>query len=97
VDYKLVPIAGPVIGFDSKVPPGFKPIPSEFHCEPLHQECQDYNNTIASISKQGSKWRLVLRNRFDEEVIIDQNFNVVSVTQLTSPKKDGPRMPPLPK
>ena len=89
-DYKLVPIAGPIIGFDSKVPPGFKPIPSEFHCAPLQAVCQDYLNTIASISKQGSNWRLVLRNRWDEEVILDQNFNLVSVKQLTQPKESSP-------
>jgi hypothetical protein len=92
MDYKLVPVAGQVVGFDSKVPPGFKPIPSEFRCEPLQPVCQDYKNTIASISKQGSNWRVVLRNRWDEEVILDQNFNLVSVKQLTQPKESPARL-----
>jgi hypothetical protein len=45
---------------------------------------------IASIGKQGSNWRLVLRSRWDEEVILDQNFNLVSVQQLTQPKQSSP-------
>jgi hypothetical protein len=89
-----VPAARPVIGFDSKVPPGFKPIPSAFRCEPLRPVCQNNQNTIASISKQGSNWQVVLRSRWDEEVILDQNFNLVSVNQLTQPK--GEQVPALP-
>lgn len=86
-DYKLVPVFGEVLGFDAKIPPGYKPIPFEFVCEPYNSFCPSHNNTIASISKQGSNWRLVLRNRFDVEIIIDQNFNLVSAQQLTQPKK----------
>jgi hypothetical protein len=88
-DYKFVPIAGPVVGFDAKVPPGgFKPFPSGFSCEPNRSAfCPTDNNTIASISRQGTNWRLVLRNRFDVEVILDQNFDLVSVQQLTQPKQ----------
>jgi hypothetical protein len=90
VDYKLVPVGGPVVGFDSKVPPGFKPIPPDFWCAPLVAWCGNDRNTIASIGKQGSNWRLVLRNRWDEEVILDQNFNLVSAQQLTQPKQSSP-------
>jgi hypothetical protein len=86
-DYKFVPIFGPLVGFDAKVPPGYKPIPREFRCEPFNAFCPSDNNTIASISKQGSNWRLVLRNRFDVEVILDQNFDLVSAQQLTQPKQ----------
>jgi hypothetical protein len=88
-DYKFVPIAGPVTGFDAKVPPGgFKPFPAGFTCEPNRSAfCPTDNNTIASISRQGTNWRLVLRNRFDVEVILDQNFDLVSVQQLTLPKQ----------
>jgi hypothetical protein len=95
MDYKLVPVGGPVVGFDSKVPPGFAPIPSGFWCEPLQSWCGNERHTITSISKQGSNWRLVLRNNWDEEVILDQNFNLVSVNQLTQPK--GERVPALPR
>jgi hypothetical protein len=88
-DYKFVPIAGPVVGFDAKAPQGgFKPFPPGFTCEPNRSAfCPTDNNTIASISRQGTNWRLVLRNRFDVEVILDQNFDLVSVRQLTQPKQ----------
>jgi hypothetical protein len=87
-DYKFVPIAGLVRGFNATIPPDIKPFPSGFTCEPnLSAFCPTDNNTIASVSKQGSNWRLVLRNRFDVEVIVDQNFDLVSVQQLTQPKQ----------
>ena len=93
MEYKLVPVGGPVVGFDSKVPPGFKPIPSEFWCEPLQSWCGNERHKITSISKQGSNWRLVLRNNWDEEVILDQNFNLVSVQELTQPKQSSSARP----
>ncbi len=85
-DYKFVPVFGLVRGFTAKLPPGYKPIPPEFVCERNNAFCPTDNNTIASVSKQGNNWRLVLRNRWDEEVILDQNFDLVSVQQLTQPK-----------
>jgi hypothetical protein len=87
LDYKLVPVFGQVIGFDAKVPPGYKPIPFGFQCEPGQAFCPSYNNTIASVSRQGTNWRLVLRNRFDVAVIIDESLNLVSAQQLTQPKQ----------
>lgn len=86
-DYKFIPIFGPMIGFDAKVPPGYKPVPREFYCAPFNAFCPSDNNRIVSITKQGTNWRLVLRNRFDVEVILDQNFDLVSAQQLTQPQK----------
>jgi hypothetical protein len=86
-DYKFVPIFGPLVGFDTKVPAGYKPIPREFRCEPGNAFCPSDNNRIVSVSKQGNNWRLVLRNRFDVEVILDQNFDLVSAQQLAQPKQ----------
>jgi len=86
-DYKLIPVFGPMAGFDSKLPPGYKPIPRGFACEPFKSCCPSDKNTIAFISKQGNNWRLVLRNRFDVEVILDQNFDLLSAQQLTQPKQ----------
>ena len=86
-DFKFIPIFGPLMGFDAKVPPGYKPIPRDFRCEELNSFCPSYNNRIASVSKQGANWRLVLRNRYDVEVIVDQNFDLVSAQQLTQPRK----------
>ncbi len=85
-DYKLVPVFGRVLGFDAKIPAGFQPISREFRCEPFNAFCPSSNNTIASISKQGNKLRLVLRNRFDVEVIVDQNLDLVSAQQVTRPR-----------
>jgi hypothetical protein len=67
----------------------YKLVP-DFWCAPLVAWCGNDRNTIASIGKQGSNWRLVLRNRWDEEVILDQNFNLVSAQQLTQPKQSSP-------
>jgi hypothetical protein len=63
-----------------------KAITTEFRCLPDQQICQDQFNTIVSIGKQGSNWRLVLRNRWDQEIILDSNFNPVSTQRLTPPK-----------
>ena len=64
-----------------------KIITAEFSCGPLRSNCPDALNTIVSVNKQGNNWRVVLRNRWDEEVILDQNFDLVSVQQLTQPKQ----------
>jgi hypothetical protein len=64
-----------------------KALPAEFSCSSLRANCQGSLNTIASVGKQGNNWRLVLRNRWEEEVILDQNFNLISEKQLTQPKQ----------
>jgi hypothetical protein len=48
------------------------------------------SNEIVSIGKQGSNWQLVLRNRWDEEIILDRNFNLLSARQLTQPEQNSP-------
>lgn len=68
----------------------FTPIPPEFWCVPYGGPGQGpcpHGTLIVSISQQGDNWRLVLRNRWDEEVILDSNFNAVSSKQLTTPPK----------
>lgn len=87
MDYKFLPVFGLARGFDARLPAGYNPIPSTFGCEPNRAYCPTDSNTIASVSKQGANWRLVLRNRWDEEVILDQNFDLVSMQQLTQPKQ----------
>lgn len=62
-------------------------VPLEFSCFPVRANCTDNANTIVSVGKQGSNWRLVLRNRFDVEVILDQNFKLVSARQLAQLKQ----------
>jgi len=52
------------------------------------------SNMIVSIGKQGAAWSLVLRNRFDVEVIVDRSLDLVSARQLTQPKDE--QLPALP-
>lgn len=42
---------------------------------------------IMSISQQDGNWKLVLRSRWDAEVILDSNFDLVSTKQLTKPQE----------
>jgi hypothetical protein len=65
-----------------------KAITWDFHCAPLHEVCQDHLNSIASIGRQGSNWRLVLRNRWDQEIILGSNFDLISTQRLPPPKPE---------
>jgi hypothetical protein len=40
---------------------------------------------IVSIGRDGDNWRLVIRNRWDQEVILDSQFKFVSTRRLPSP------------
>ncbi len=50
--------------------------------------CSREANKIASIGREGDNWRLVLRNRWDQEVILDSKFNLVSTRRLPAPPKE---------
>ena len=43
------------------------------------------NFTVFNI--KGNNYRLIVRARFDAEVIVDQNLDLVSAQQLTQPAK----------
>ena len=96
LDVRIVPLldAPPLVGLD-KYParanrlPGFTPVPREFVCVgppyiPGQRPCL-HGTRVVSVSKQGDNWRLVLRNRWDVEIILDRDFNAVSSRQLTAP------------
>ena len=69
----------------------------DFSCPPLSAICLDYKSTIESVSKDGDNWRLVLRNRYDVELMFDSKFNWVSTKQLTdSPTPKLKTIPILP-
>ena len=70
---------------DFRIPANFKPIPQTFWCAEFNSFCPTNNNSIVSITKQGNNYRLIVRARFDAEVIVDQNLDVVSAQQLTQP------------
>jgi hypothetical protein len=96
-DLKIVPFldAPPLVGFEksplwTKRLPGFTPVSTEFLCDARSRVVQGrcpYPTLVVSISKLGDNWRLVLRNRWDVELILDSNFNAVSSKQLTVPAK----------
>ena len=57
----------------------------EFRCEPLNSFCGDQKNQVISVTKDAENWRLLLRNRYDAEVVFDQDFKWISSKQLTLP------------
>jgi hypothetical protein len=60
-------------------------ITSDFRCLPMHANCKDELDTVVSIGKQGGNWRIVLRNRWDQEVILDSKFDLVRTQRLAAP------------
>lgn len=59
-----------------------KAIPAGFNCSQMRADCKDDRISIVSIAKQGGNWRLVLRNRWDQEIILDSDFKFVSTERL---------------
>jgi hypothetical protein len=51
------------------------------------QMCTTWNPSILSIGRDGSLWRLVIRNRWDLEEILDSQFRVVSQRRLPDSTK----------
>lgn len=80
--YRIVRLSGPITSLDEPV------TFMDFACAPLNSWCPPNSTMIVSIAKQGANWRLVLRNRFDVEVVLDQNLDMVSARQLTRPKDE---------
>lgn len=63
-------------------------IPRECFCgpEPRRSDCPQWDKTqIVSVSKQGENWRLVWRNLWDQETILDAKFKPLSTRRLTPP------------
>ncbi len=76
-----------------------KAVPREFSCAPYGSPefkgmCPTQPQSINSISQQDGIWRLVLRARWDQEVILDSKFNLVSTRRLTPPPADPSRVEP---
>jgi hypothetical protein len=49
--------------------------------------CHWESNRIVSIRREAENWRLVLRNRWDQELILDPAFKVISTRRLPAPGK----------
>jgi hypothetical protein len=94
---KIIPLndAPPLVGFQksadwTKALPTFKPIPREFWCVPYGEPGQGpctHGTLIMAIDKQGDNWRLVLRNRWAVEIVLDPSFNPVSSKDLRTTSK----------
>ncbi len=44
--------------------------------------CQFQAKRIVSISRDGENWWLVVENRWEQEIILDSKFNLVSTKRL---------------
>jgi hypothetical protein len=65
--------------WDSKVINLRPPISAEFSCGlPLRDNCEPGPDAIVSIGRQGRNWRLVLRNHWDQEIVLGAGFGPVS-------------------
>lgn len=64
------------------------PISSEFVCgSPARADCPSPRaDEIELISRESSGWRVILRNHWDQEVILDSALNLVSTRQLAPPR-----------
>jgi hypothetical protein len=62
---------------------------SGFACEPYppRANCGFGVKRIVSVSREGDDWRLVIRNRWDQEIILDSQFKLVSTRRLPNPEK----------
>jgi hypothetical protein len=59
-----------------------------FRCPPFRANCPDVTK-VTSVSRQGDTWRLVIQNQWDQEVILDAKFNLVSTRRLSEPPNGG--------
>lgn len=48
----------------------------DFRCAPDSSICPD-KTTIEAVTKSGARWRILLRNRFDLEVVLDEKFDLI--------------------
>ena len=101
-DLIYIPVFGILEGVNTKTPLGYKKIDRSFSCEPRGSSgCQvGVNSKIVSISATAGGYRLLLRDRYDVEVVVDKNLDLVSSKQLTPtpvytppPYNPGPSAP----
>ena len=75
---------------DSKAIPLFRAIGMAFACvesprDPGFSALCGWGAKIVLVRKDGDKWLLVLRNRWDQEVVLDKDFNLISTRRLEKP------------
>jgi hypothetical protein len=70
--------------------PLYRAIGKPFACsDPGEQgfspNCSFHAEKISSITREGDKWRLVIENRWAQEVILDSKFALVSTQRIETP------------
>jgi hypothetical protein len=73
-------------GSDMKDVPVYKAMGREFACSSERGQedprCMFEAKSIVSVSREGENWRIVVHNRWDQEIILDSKFNLVSTKRL---------------
>jgi hypothetical protein len=70
-------------GTDVPLPRGR--VPLEFWMSPLDGNAPLLGRTkVVSAARDGKNWKLVLRDQWDEEVVLDESYNLVSTRRLDS-------------
>jgi hypothetical protein len=73
----------------SSVPLPLARIPGEFWSPPLDASmATDYVSVVAAV-RDGDGWRVTLRGRWDQEIVLDASFHFVSTRTLVAPKQDA--------
>jgi hypothetical protein len=64
--------------------PVYKEIGRAFACDPLDDrpDCWFTAKSIVCIDRDGDNWRLVVKNRWDQEIILNSKFELVSTRRL---------------
>jgi hypothetical protein len=64
-------------------------IPFEFWHPPFQPNMPRGATKVVSVSKDGKNWKLVLRDQWDQELILDESYGVVSSRRLDSTTQGG--------
>jgi hypothetical protein len=77
-------LAGSGYGLPANDIPVYKEIGRAFACDPVNDRpnCWFTAKSIVSIGRDGENWRLVVRNRWDQEIILNLKFELVSTRRL---------------
>jgi hypothetical protein len=70
-----------------------RPTDSAFSCPDTadpNSYCKRIDATVASLARVGENWRVVMRGSWDQEVILDPKFNVVSMRRLPEAVQQHP-------
>ncbi len=77
-------------GYDPgiKAVPLYRQIDNGFACDPLEPRANcGFTGHFISVDRIGENWRLVVRNRWDQEIILDNGLNLISTRRLPTPGK----------